>query len=151
MWRHAILDFPHYGRHRYNSACNAYHGTYCTVGNDDSAWLVGITVGSAKDLKSFESKKMVQGDWSANLWYQSVGTYALDPNAVDTDIFDGRVNMEGTTLKAQYNVQDNVALNFTGAWGDRKNSQYASSYTKADLSTNGTNYELYQFDVTYKF
>jgi hypothetical protein len=143
------------GSDRRNSAIATATSTYKTAlqaaGNDDSAWLVGISVGSAKDLKSFAAKKMVAGDWSANLWYQSVGTYALDVNAVDTDIFDGRVNMEGTTLKAQYNVQDNVALNFTGAWGDRKNNAYGTTYTKADLGYNGTKFELYQFDVTYKF
>jgi hypothetical protein len=138
------------GSDRYNSACAASNAV-CGLGNDDSAWLVGLTVGSAKDLKSFEGKKMAQGDWSLNLWYQSVGTFALDQNAVDTDIFDGRVNMEGTTLKAQYNVQDNVALNFTSAFGDRKNSKYGTTYTKADLGYNGTKFELFQFDVTYKF
>ena len=139
------------GSDRKAAACNAYGGSWCTASTDDTAWLVGITVGSAKDLKSFEGKKMAQGDWSLNLWYQSVGTYALDQNAVDTDIFDGRLNMEGTSLKAQYNVQDNVALNFTGAWGDRKNDQYGTTYTKADLGVNGTKFNLYQFDVTYKF
>ena len=143
------------GSDRRNSAIAASSGGIKTAlqaaGNDDSAWLVGVSVGSAKDLKSFAAKKMVAGDWSANLWYQSVGTYALDVNAVDTDIFDGRVNMEGTTLKAQYNVQDNVALNFTGAWGDRKNNAYGTTYSKADLGYNGTKFELYQFDVTYKF
>ena len=125
--------------------------------NDDTAWLVGISVGSAKDLKSFAGKKMAKGDWNANLWYQSVGVYALDPNSVDTDIFDGRVNMEGTSLKAQYNIEDNIALNFTGAWGDRKNDQYgAMSGNKVDIKYGSTDaaitkYNLYQFDVTYKF
>ena len=138
------------GSDRYNAACKAYGATYCK-GNDDSAWLVGLSVGSAKDLKSFAAKKMAQGDWNLNLWYQSVGMYALDVNAVDTDIFDGRLNMEGTTLKAQYNLQDNVALNFTGAWGDRKNDNYGTNYSKADIMIIGTKYELYQFDVTYKF
>ena len=119
---------------------------------DDNAWLVGVTVGSAKDLKSFEAKKMGKGDWSANLWYQSVGAYALDANSVDTDIFDGRINMEGTSFKAQYNVEDNVALNFTGAWGDRKNDQYATvSGAKVDVPGNIKSLNLYQFDVTYKF
>jgi len=110
-----------------------------------------MSVGSAKDLKAFEGRKMAKGDWNANLWYQSVGTYALDQNSVDTDIFDGRLNMEGVSLKAQYNVENNVALNFTGAWGDRKNAQYGTSYVKPDIAVNGAKYDLYQFDVTYKF
>ena len=121
------------------------------LSKDDYAWLVGISVGSAKDLKAFEGKKMAKGDWNLNLWYQETGIYALDVNAVDTDIFDGRLNMKGTTLKAQYNVADNVMLNFTGGWGKRNNSQYGTNYSKADLTINGDNFELYQFDATYKF
>jgi hypothetical protein len=120
--------------------------------NDDSAWLVGFSVASAKDFKSFQSKKMFAGDWNVNLWYQDVGVYALDPNSVDTDIFDGRVNMKGTSLKAQYNVQDNVMLNFTGGWGTRKNAQYATAAgAKVDLNGDVKSVDVYQFDVTYKF
>ena len=143
------------GSDRRNAAIAAATGgtktSLTAASNDDTAWLVGISVGSAKDLKSFEGKKMAKGDWSANLWYQSVGTYALDQNAVDSDIFDGRLNMEGTSLKAQYNVEDNVALNFTGSWGSRKNSQYGTMAPKVDISGNIDDYTLYQFDVTYKF
>ena len=94
---------------------------------------------------------MAKDDWSLNLWYQDVGIWALDPNAVDTDIFDGRLNMKGTTLKAQYNVEDNLLLNFTGGWATRKNDAYGTTWTKADLNQNLKNFELYQFDVTYKF
>ena len=132
------------------AACRAT-AAYCTLSNDDNAWLVGLTIGSAADLKSFEGKKMKKGDWSANLWYQSVGAYALNQNAVDSDIFDGRLNMEGTSLKAQYNVEDNLALNFTGAWGSRKNSEYSTQGPKVDITGNIDDYTLYQFDATYKF
>ena len=150
-----------YAEYAYNTDANARKAaagnTVAALANDDTAWLVGLSVGSAKDLKSFEGKKMAKGDWNANLWYQSVGVYALDPNSVDTDIFDGRINMEGTSFKAQYNVQDNVALNFTAAHGKRKNSQYgAVSGNKADIVFAAAdaainNLDLLQFDVTYKF
>ena len=143
------------GSDRRNSAINASTGSAKTKlqagSNDDTAWLVGISVGSAKDLKSFAGKKMAKGDWSANLWYQETGTYALDNNAVDTDIFDGRINMKGTTLKAQYNLEDNVLLNFTGGWGSRKNSQYSTGGPKTDIGGSIDDYTLYQFDATYKF
>ena len=171
----AILDIPMemnfmasssigirpYAEYAYNTLGderkNASGSTVIGLANDDTAWLVGVSVGSAKDLKSFEGKKMKANDWLLNLWYQSVGAYALDQNAVDSDIFDGRLNMEGTSLKAQYNIEDNVALNFTGAWGSRKNSQYGTMGPKNDIVTSSTNnnsidnYNLYQFDVTYKF
>ena len=126
-------------------------GLTAGLSQDDAAWLIGFQVGSAKDLKAFEGKKLAEGDWNLNGWYQNVGTYALDPNSVDSDIFDGKVNMKGYSLKAQYNIQDNVAFNFTGSWGKRKNSQYGTTYSKADLTINGDDFALYQFDVTYKF
>jgi polyhydroxyalkanoate synthesis regulator phasin len=136
---------------RRRAAAEGPGGITAGFDQDDSAWLLGLTVGSAKDLKAFEGKKLAEGDWNINGWYQSVGTYALDPNSVDSDIFDGKINMKGYSLKAQYNIQDNVAFNFTGSWGKRKNSQYGTTYTKADLGINGDDFELYQFDVTYKF
>ena len=169
----AILDIPAelnfmatsnigvrpYAEYAYNTLGSDRQAASKVVGsNDDNAWLVGVAVGSAKDLKSWTGKKMAKGDWTANLWYQSVGVYALDPNSVDSDIFDGRLNMEGTTFKAQYNLEDNVALNFTGAYATRKNDQYASMPAlKTDIGSSGgagsniKNLTLFQFDLTYKF
>ena len=152
------IGFKPYAEYAYNTAADdrkakacAASSTYCSLDKDDTAWLVGLTVGSGKDLKSFAGKKMAKGDWLANLWYQSVGTYALNQNAVDSDIFDGRLNMEGTSLKAQYNVEDNLALNFTGSWGSRKNNQYSTGAPKVDITGSIDDYTLYQFDMTYKF
>ena len=139
------------GSDRYNKACALNSGAVCGLGDDHDAWLVGLTISSAKDLKSVESGKGKAGDWSANLWYQSVGAYALDPSSVDSDIFDGRVNMEGLALKAQYLAQDNVSLNFTGAWGSRKNENLASAGSGGDIALNLKDLNLYQFDVTYKW
>ena len=138
------------GTDRYNAAV-AYNSNVQGLGNDHDAWLIGFVVGSAKDFKSFEGNKMKAGDWNANLWYQSVGAYALDPNAVDSDIFDSRVNMEGAALKLKYNVADNVILDFTGAWGERKNKALGAGGSGGDLNYNIKDYNLYQFDATYKF
>jgi len=138
------------GKDRYNKAC-AQSASQCGKGDDHDAWLIGATLGSAKDLASVESGKGKQGDWSTNLWYQSVGAYALDPNSVDSDIFDGRVNVEGTSLKAAYMATDGVALKFTGAWGERKNGNLAAAGSGGDINLNWQDYNLYQFDVEYKF
>jgi len=122
-------------------------------GSDDKAWLFGVAIASAKDLKSFEANKMLKGDWSARLWYQETGIWALDQNAVDSDIFDSRINMKGTAFKAQYNIQDNVMANLTYAYGERKNNAYATMYSAgADLSgLNVRTMDLWQLDLTYKF
>ena len=122
-------------------------------GSDDKAWLVGIVIASAKDLKSMQSLKPKAGDYSLNLWYQSIGVWATDQGLGDSDIFDSRVNTEGFVAKAQYNFEDNVALNLTGGWGSVKNKTYGTPYTAgADLSQiNIDDFTLYQADLTYRF
>ena len=86
-----------------------------------------------------------------SLWYQEVGVWALDPNLVDSDFMDSRVNMKGTVFKAQYNVEDNVALNFAAGHASRKNDQFGAMGIGGDLGLNLKNMDLFQFDVTYKF
>ena len=149
-----IRAFEHYvwntdadARARNSGIAAAANGS---KGSDDTAWMVGIQVASAKDLKAFEGNKMSKGDWSGRLWYQSTGAWALDAATIDSDIFDGRTNMEGTAFKGQYNLADNVLLNFTGAWAKKKNKDFYA-FGLGDISGDVNKLNLYQFDVTYKF
>ncbi len=119
-------------------------------GSDDTAWMLGVAVGSAKDLKAFEGNKMVKGDWQARVWYQDVGAWSLDAAQVDSDIFDSRVNIKGTTFKAQYNLEDAVALNFAVSHGKKKNTSYYA-FGSGDMSGDIKNFDLIQLDLTYKF
>ena len=121
------------------------------AGNDDTAWMLGVAIGSAKDLKAFEANKMAKGDWSARVWYQDVGVYSVDPNAVDSDFMDSRVNMKGTTFKAQYNIEDNVYVNLAYGHAKRKNGDLGAVGAAQDLALNLKDFDLLQLDLTYKF
>ncbi len=147
LFEHFAINTSADDRARNSGIATAVNGS---SGSDNIAWSLGLSVGSAKDLKAFEGNKMAKGDWNTKLWYQSVGIWSVDSALVDSDIFDGRVNMKGTTFKAQYNVEDNVALNFTAAHGDKKNTSYYAMGI-GDLSGDLTKLNLMQFDVTYKF
>lgn len=137
------------GNDRADAAC-AVDATVCGAGSDHDGWMLGIGIGSAKDLAAFESNKMKKGDWNAKLWYQNVGAYAVDANAVDSDFFDSRVNMEGIVLKTQYNVRDNVFVNFSAGHGERKDGRLGTAGA-GDLPFNLEKYNLYQLDLTYAF
>jgi polyhydroxyalkanoate synthesis regulator phasin len=120
-------------------------------GSDDAAWMLGVAIGSAKDLKAFEGNKMAKGDWAVRVWYQDVGVWSVDANAVDSDFMDSRVNMKGTTVKAQYNIQDNLYANFAYGHATRKNETYGSAGAARDLDLNLNKFDLVQLDLTYKF
>ncbi len=144
------------GGDRKDAACRtapagAVRTAVCNAGNDDSAWMLGLAVGSAADLKAFEGNKMAKGDWSARVWYQDVGVYSVDPNAVDSDFMDSRVNMKGVVVKGQYNLRDNVFVNLAAGHATRKNSDLGSPATGNDLALNLKDFNLYQLDLTYKF
>ena len=144
------------GSDRYNAAvaaspAGATRNTISAAGNDDTAWMLGVAVGSAADFKSFEANKMVKGDWAARIWYQDVGAYSVDPNAVDSDFMDSRVNMKGTTFKAQYNFTDNVYTNFAYGHATRKNKALGTAGAANDLALNLKDFDLLQLDLTYKF
>lgn len=134
-----------------NATAGATRNAISAAGNDDTAWLLGVGV------KSAQAKDVKQGDWEARLWWQDVGVYALDQNAVDSDFMDSRINMKGIVLKAQYSLRDNVALNFAAGSATRKNNALATVGTASDLGASSTTaldlnkYQLYQLDLTYKF
>ena len=146
-----------FGDYAYNTSgsdrCAAAGAPICALGNDDNAWMLGVAVGSAADYKSFEANKMVKGDWSARIWYQDVGAYSVDPNAVDSDFMDSRVNMKGAVFKAQYNFLDNVFANLAYGHATRKNKAIGSagSGSTQDLALNLKDFDLLQLDLTYKF
>lgn len=125
---------------------------YRNANGDDTAWMLGVVVGSAKDLKSFEGNKMKAGDWQARLWYQEVGVYSLDPNTPDSDFMDSRLNMKGVVAKGQYNFKDNVALNVAYGHATRKNDSVGAVYAAGnDIGLNLSSFDLFQLDLTYKF
>ena len=141
------------GSDRAANAClqSGSNAVVCNACNDDKAWMLGLAVGSAADFKSFEANKMVKGDWSARIWYQDVGVYSVDPNAVDSDFMDSRVNMKGTTFKAQYNFTDNVYTNLAYGHATRKNKALGTAGAAQDLALNLKDFDLLQLDLTYKF
>lgn len=137
------------GNDRYKAALANSAGVTQTAirnaGNDDKAWLVGFGIARKQESKP------KQGDWSANLWYQDVGVYALDPNTPDSDFFDSRVNMKGVVFKGEYALRDNVFVNFAAGHATRKNDDISAIGSGNDITLNLDSYNLYQLDLTYKF
>ncbi len=140
------------GKDRYEAAVAAATASSASrgavirsAGHDDKAWLLGV------GLSSQQGKQPKRGDWSSRLWYQDVGIYALDPNTVDSDFMDSRVNMKGIVLKGEYFLRDNVVVNLAVGHANRKNDKLSAAASQSDIALNLDSFSLYQMDITYRF
>jgi hypothetical protein len=78
-------------------AANAGHPD---KGNEGIAWQAGLSLGEIKH----------KGDWELRGWYQHSEQFALDPNLIDDQYFDGRLNMEGIYVSASYALAEALTV-----------------------------------------
>jgi hypothetical protein len=76
-------------------------------GSQRYAYQAGLGIGQLKKAH----------DWELDVWYQHAEQYALDPNLIDDDIFNGDLNIHGIAARAQYNLTAAVDLRLTYAHG----------------------------------
>ena len=105
------------------------------------AYQIGLGVGKIKS----------KGDWSLAAFWQHTEQYAVDPNLVDSDIFDSRVNVEGVALQAGYALSDAVTVNLTYAYGEQIDKDLGTGGS-GDIGVNPLReYQLFQADLNVKF
>ncbi len=110
-------------------------------GGQRYAWELGLAVGQLK----------AKSDWEIRAWWQHTDQFSLDPNLVDSDIFDSRVNMQGVAVKAGYMLADAISLNLTYTYGWRSNGNYGTG-GNGDIAINPLDqYQLFQADMSVKF
>ncbi|HEX7515730.1 MAG TPA: putative porin [Chthoniobacterales bacterium] len=105
------------------------------------AYQVGIGIGQLK----------AKHDWQLQAFWQHTEQYALDPNLVDSDFFDSRVNMEGVVVQAGYAISDAVTFNLSYGYGRRSNNTLGTGGA-GDIGINPLDkYQLFQADLNVKF
>jgi hypothetical protein len=105
------------------------------------AYQAGLAVGQLK----------AKSDWEIRSWWQHTDQYSVDPNLVDSDIFDSRVNMQGVGVKAGYALADAIIFNLTWAYGWRANGNFGTGGT-GDIGINPLDeYQIFQADLNVKF
>lgn len=109
------------------------------------AWLAGVELGSARK----------KGGWSLRALYMVSGLFALDPNLVDSDLFDSRLNMRGVALQGSYALTDFLSLSVTYARAERKEKALPTGFTGDLRDASRTawldQYQLFQADLNLRF
>ncbi len=105
------------------------------------AYQIGLAIGQLKAKR----------DWQIAAFWQHAEQYSLDPNLVDSDIFDSRVNMEGFAIQAGYALSDAVIFNLTYAYGEQIDKSLGTGGV-GDIGVNPLReYQLFQADLNWKF
>jgi hypothetical protein len=161
------------GAARARAAYNAANSTYFSAsgpGNgtiqpitspqthDNNAYQIGFGIGST-NLNYGPMQGMVYGNssrkhaWEFRTYWQHVEQYALDPNLIDSDIFEGRENLEGIYVAAAYGITDNLIGSVRYGHASRINNQLGTGGSNQDIpQMNPINsFDLFQVDMTLKF
>jgi hypothetical protein len=110
-------------------------------GDQRYAYQIGLGIGQLKAKR----------DWQLNVFWQHTEQYSLDPNLVDSDIFDSRVNMQGVVVQAGYMLSDAVVFNLTYGYGWRSATSLGTGGT-GDIGLNPLDqYQLFQADLSLRF
>jgi hypothetical protein len=105
------------------------------------AYQIGLGIGKLKE----------KGSWELRAFWQHAEQFALDPNLVDSDIFESRVNMEGVAVTAGYGLSDAVSVNLIYAYGRQIDHDLGTGGV-GDLGINPVDkYQLFQADLNVKF
>ncbi len=73
------------------------------------------------------------GTWEARAYWQHVEQYALDPNLLDSDFFEGRGNMQGLYTAFAYSFTDAMIGTMRYGFADRINGNLGTGGYNADL------------------
>jgi len=110
-------------------------------GGDRYAYQIGLGIGQLKK----------KHDWQVEAWWQHQDQYALDPNLVDTEMFDTKLNLEGIAVRAGYMLADAVFFNVTWAYAWRIDDSIGTG-GGGDISINPMDqYQIFQADLNFKF
>jgi hypothetical protein len=143
------LEGDQRARAAFNAAPAAFHSGVQL--GQDIAYQAGMAVGNNLGLAYGSTPR--KGTWEARAYWQHVEQYALDPNLLDSDFFEGRGNLEGLYTALAYSVSDAVIGTVRYGWAERIDKNLGTGGYNADLPLpNPVNkYQILQLDVTWKF
>jgi len=120
---------------------------------DNTAYQFGFAVTSADQLGEVYGAIARKNTWDARVYWQHVEQYALDPNLLDSDFFEGRGNLQGLYSAIAYGFTDNLIGTVRYGFATRINNKLGTGGSNQDLpSVNPIKqYEILQLDLTCRF
>ena len=155
------------GADRAQAAYDVSQSSYFSIGNpgyglipisspqthDDTAYQIGFAIGSKDSLGLVNGATAKKHSWEFRTYWQHIEQYALDPNLIDSDAFEGRENMQGINAQLAYAFTDNFIGIVRYAYATRINSKLGTGGSNSDIpQMNPINqFDLLQLDLMLKF
>ena len=110
-------------------------------GDQRYAYQIGAGIGQLKK----------KGDWQLNVFWQRQDQYAVDPNLVDTEFWDTKLNMQGIGVTVAYMLSDAVWVQLLYGYAERADDSLGTGGF-GDIAINPLkNFQLFQADLNVKF
>jgi hypothetical protein len=137
----------------YLSANSATISAFAPQKNENKAYQVGFALGSEKTLGMVYGSTVKKYGWEFRTYWQHVEQYALDPNLMDSDFFEGRGNLEGIYGAFAFGFSQNVIGTIRYGHASRINDLLGTGGSNQDIPQINPikTYELLQLDLTLKF
>ncbi|HEX9045722.1 MAG TPA: putative porin [Verrucomicrobiae bacterium] len=121
--------------------------------HDYKAYQFGFEVADKGCLGMVNGSTAKRFGWDAKTYWQHIEQYSLDPNLLDLDMFAGAENLEGIYGAIAFGLSDNFIATVRYGYASRINHKLGTGGTGTDIpQINPINYyNLFQFDLTYKF
>jgi hypothetical protein len=110
-------------------------------GDQRYAYQVGLGVGQLKKKR----------DWQLNVFWQRQDQYSLDPNLVDTEFYDSKLNLEGVGVTFGYMLSDAVWVQLLYGYAWRADGSLGTA-GGGDIAINPLKtFQLFQADLNVRF
>jgi hypothetical protein len=155
------------GEQRAQAAAAAYQAVLSSPGNsppaiprsfpaqtqDVKAYQIGFDIASRDSFGLVNGTTSRKNAWELRTYWQHIEQYALDPNLIDTDFFEGQENLQGIYAALAYSFTDNFIGTFRFGRANRINDLLGTGGSGQDIPQINPidNYSIYQVDMTFRF
>ncbi len=117
------------------------------------AYQFGVAINNSDDFGLNYGTRSQKGAWEARFYWQHIEQYALDPNLLDSDFFEGRGNMQGFYAALSYGITSAMIGTVRYGYASRIDSKLGTGGSNQDVPWVNpiTQYNLLQLDLTMKF
>jgi len=142
-----------YATYLANQATPATIHAFAPQTHDCKAYQIGFALGSEGGLGLVNGTTAKKHAWEVRTYWQHTEQYALDPNLLDLDLFNGLENLQGVYAAAAYSFTDNFIGTVRYGYATRINNNLGTGGSSGDIPQINpiSQYNILQADLTFKF